>query len=274
MNGVAKDSLRSRAEGSEASAFGMHQADAGSDAYDRDFALSLLSQEQDSLYEIDEALKRIEIGTYGICEMSGKSIPHARLEALPFTRYTVECQAELEKRNRFQRVRQPVISLFGLSDEEGAEEDEENGTDTQRNNSMPQEIVTLECTEAKAEGKPAFSLHDHAQQEEPAHAEPPRKEKIQSLSAAAHAAPGDQVAAMQPKTPKRRSAFRRANRSMPRRRTDIAEEAIDYKNPELLKRFVTESGKIVPRRVTGMSARLHRKITREIKRARAALLMK
>ena len=130
MNGVAKDSLRSRAEGSEASAFGMHQADAGSDAYDRDFALSLLSQEQDSLYEIDEALKRIEIGTYGICEMSGKVIPHARLEALPFTRYTVECQAELEKRNRFQRVRQPVISLFGLSEEEGAEEDEETGTDT------------------------------------------------------------------------------------------------------------------------------------------------
>jgi hypothetical protein len=51
MSGVAKDTLRSRAEGSEASAFGMHQADAGSDAYDRDFALSLLSQEQDALYE-------------------------------------------------------------------------------------------------------------------------------------------------------------------------------------------------------------------------------
>ena len=55
MNGVAKDTLRSRAEGSEASAFGMHQADAGSDAYDRDFALSLLSQEQDALYEIELA---------------------------------------------------------------------------------------------------------------------------------------------------------------------------------------------------------------------------
>jgi hypothetical protein len=62
--------------------------------------------------------------------MSGKVIPHARLEALPFTRYTVECQAELEKRNRFQRVRQPVISLFGLSEEEGTEEDEESGSDT------------------------------------------------------------------------------------------------------------------------------------------------
>jgi len=79
---------------------------------------------------------------------------------------------------------------------------------------------------------------------------------------------------MQPKTPKRRSAFRRANRTMPRRRTDLSEEAVDYKNPELLKRFVTESGKILPRRMTGMSARMHRKITSEIKRARAALLMK
>src|ERR1700720_4747321 len=77
MAGVAQDTLRSRAEGSEASAFGMHQADAGSDAYDRDFALSLLSQEQDALYEIDQALKRIELGTYGVCEMSGKQIPRA-----------------------------------------------------------------------------------------------------------------------------------------------------------------------------------------------------
>ncbi|HYR57803.1 MAG TPA: TraR/DksA C4-type zinc finger protein, partial [Chthoniobacteraceae bacterium] len=100
MAGVAKDNLRSRAEGSEASAFGMHQADAGSDAYDRDFALSLLSQEQDALYEIEEALKRIEQGTYGNCEMSGKPIAHARLEALPFARYTVECQSQLEKQNR------------------------------------------------------------------------------------------------------------------------------------------------------------------------------
>lgn len=130
MNGVARDSLRSRAEGSEASAFGMHQADAGSDAYDRDFALSLLSQEQDSLYEIDEALKRIETGSYGVCEMSGKPIPHPRLEALPFTRYTVECQAELEKRNRFSRVRQPVTSLFGLNDEDGDSDEEDSPTDT------------------------------------------------------------------------------------------------------------------------------------------------
>jgi len=125
MAGVAQDTLRSRAEGSEASAFGMHQADAGSDAYDRDFALSLLSQEQDALYEIDQALKRIELGTYGICEMSGKPIPHARLEAIPFARFTVECQWQLEKQNKASRVRQSVTSLFGLTEEEGGEAEEE-----------------------------------------------------------------------------------------------------------------------------------------------------
>jgi len=125
MAGVAQDTLRSRAEGSEASAFGMHQADAGSDAYDRDFALSLLSQEQDALYEIDQALKRIEVGTYGICEMSGKAIPHARLEAIPFARFTVECQSQLEKQNKASRVRQSVTSLFGLTDDEGGEGEEE-----------------------------------------------------------------------------------------------------------------------------------------------------
>ncbi len=130
MAGVAQDTLRSRAEGSEASAFGMHQADAGSDAYDRDFALSLLSQEQDALYEIDQALKRIELGTYGTCEMSGKPIPHARLEAIPFARFTVECQSQLEKQNKQSRVRQSVTSLFGLTEDEGGEGEAEESEAT------------------------------------------------------------------------------------------------------------------------------------------------
>jgi RNA polymerase-binding transcription factor DksA len=125
MSGVARDTLRARAEGSEASAFGMHQADAGSDAYDRDFALSLLSQEQDALYEIDEALKRIELGTYGICELCNKPILHARLEAIPFARFTVDCQSQLEKQRKMTRSRQPVTSLFGLTDEEGGSSDNE-----------------------------------------------------------------------------------------------------------------------------------------------------
>jgi len=130
MNGVGRDTLRTRSEGSDASAFGMHTGDAGSDAYDRDFALSLLSQERDSLFEIDAALKKIQDGNYGLCEISGKPIPHARLEALPFARYTVECQAELEKTNRLHRVRQPVTSLFGLNEDESEGEEEETSTES------------------------------------------------------------------------------------------------------------------------------------------------
>ena len=120
--GVARDNMN---YGTDTSAFGMHQADAGSDAYDRDFALSMLSKEQGSLYEIDEALKRIEDGNYGICDLCEKPIKHDRLEALPFTRYTVDCQAELEKRQHHNSARPQITSLFGLTEEESEEEEEE-----------------------------------------------------------------------------------------------------------------------------------------------------
>ena len=128
MTGVARDNLRTGHDSHEVSAHGLHQADAGSDAYDRDFALSLLSQEQDALFEIDEALKRLAKGTYGVCEMSGKNIPKARLEARPFARFTVECQGEIEKKNRYSRVRQPIGRLFETIEEEGGEDSDEEST--------------------------------------------------------------------------------------------------------------------------------------------------
>ena len=104
MSGMTGE-IRNAPEGSEASGSGMHQGDAGSDAYDRDFALSVLAKEQDALYEIEQALRRIDRGAYGICEMSGKSIPQARLEAIPFARLTVECQAQWEKEYGNRRFR-------------------------------------------------------------------------------------------------------------------------------------------------------------------------
>ncbi len=79
---------------------------------------------------------------------------------------------------------------------------------------------------------------------------------------------------MEPKTKQRLINFRKANRKLPRRRLDLPAEKITYKNPEILVKFTTETGKILPRRVTGVSAWMHRKITREIKRARAVNLMK
>ncbi len=57
--------------------------------------------------------------------MSGKSIPKARLEAIPFARFTVECQSQLEKQNKASRVRQSVTSLFGLTEDEGGDGEEE-----------------------------------------------------------------------------------------------------------------------------------------------------
>jgi DnaK suppressor protein len=91
MNGLAKESAQ------EMAGYSLHMADSGTDNFDRDFALSLLSADQDSVYEIEEALKRIEKKTFGVCELTGKSIPKARLEAIPWTRFTVEAQAQLEK---------------------------------------------------------------------------------------------------------------------------------------------------------------------------------
>ncbi|MBB5034940.1 30S ribosomal protein S18 [Prosthecobacter vanneervenii] len=78
---------------------------------------------------------------------------------------------------------------------------------------------------------------------------------------------------MQPKTKERMSNFRRANRKMPRRRVDIPVEKIVYTNPEILARFTTESGKLIPRRITGLPAWLHRKVVREVKRSRAVNLL-
>ncbi len=135
--GVAQESLRG-GEGGDSSAFGMHQADAGSDAYDRDFALSLLAKEQDAIYEINEALKRIDSGMYGICEMSGETISEERLEALPFTRFTVVCQGRLESEQRSGRWNRPVRSLFGLDetgDDADDDRDEEETTTTSSGNS-------------------------------------------------------------------------------------------------------------------------------------------
>ncbi|MFZ4765248.1 MAG: TraR/DksA C4-type zinc finger protein [Roseimicrobium sp.] len=126
MDGMAKETLRARPEGSDASVGGMHMGDAGSDAYDRDFALSMLAKEQDALYEITEALGRLERGVYGICEISGTKIPEERLEALPYTRYSRETQEQIERDNMGVRFRRPVVrSVFGLDDASEDDDDEE-----------------------------------------------------------------------------------------------------------------------------------------------------
>lgn len=96
MYGVTHDTLKNT-DGLETGAGGQHTGDAGSDSYDRDFALNLLAKEQDALSEIEQALARCDRGAYGICEMSGEKIPKDRLEAIPFARFTVQCQIRWEQ---------------------------------------------------------------------------------------------------------------------------------------------------------------------------------
>lgn len=85
--------------------FSTHMADAGTDTYDRDLALGMLSSQQDALYEIDEALNRIRNGSYAICELSGKPIEPSRLEAIPWTRFSLAAEKQLESQGGFKRAR-------------------------------------------------------------------------------------------------------------------------------------------------------------------------
>src|SRR5271169_101710 len=116
MNGLAKDSAQ------EMPGYSLHMADSGTDNFDRDFALSLLSSDQDAVYEIEEALKRIEKDTFGICELTGKPIPRKRLEAIPWTRFTVQAQAQLEREGA---LRQRRLGALGTVDSVGVNEVEE-----------------------------------------------------------------------------------------------------------------------------------------------------
>lgn len=98
----SKETLKrsSKDDSGDLSSYSQHMADAGTDTFDRDFALSLVSSEQDALFEIEEAIQRIIDGSYGICEMTGKPIDIERLKAVPFTKYSLEGQKQLESQSR------------------------------------------------------------------------------------------------------------------------------------------------------------------------------
>lgn len=75
----------------------IHMADLGTDNFEQEFSLELMNGARRLLTEINDALNRIETGTYGICEGTGKPIPKARLEAQPWARYSVEYARLLEE---------------------------------------------------------------------------------------------------------------------------------------------------------------------------------
>jgi len=117
-----------RRESSDLSRLPIHMADLGTDNYDQEFTLGLMDSERKLMKEIDEALDRIENCTYGICEGSGKSIPKARLEAIPWARYCVEYARLLEK--GLVREKDSFIeSIFNDQTDEEQDEDSEKSAE-------------------------------------------------------------------------------------------------------------------------------------------------
>lgn len=92
------------------SSYRIHMADQGTDNFDREVALHVASGEQDVLYEIDEAMGRITLKTYGTCEGCGCPIKKDRLKAMPFAKMCAECQSKAEKgRERYRRFGPSIV---------------------------------------------------------------------------------------------------------------------------------------------------------------------
>lgn len=96
---VGMENQALKGESGSLSSLPQHIAEQGSDAYDQSLALDIAAQDRKLIKEIDDALKRIEDGTYGVCELTGKPIKPERLEELPWARYSIEAARELERRS-------------------------------------------------------------------------------------------------------------------------------------------------------------------------------
>ncbi len=122
-----EDTLKrsSKDDAGDLSSYGQHMADAGTDTFDRDFALSMVANEQEALSEIEAAIQRIRTDTYGVCEVTQKPIAKERLLAVPFTRYSAEALKQIEK-NRLRTRTQAGIGAEAddhgpMSDDSGGE---------------------------------------------------------------------------------------------------------------------------------------------------------
>jgi len=92
----------------ELSSYDQHQADLGTETFEREKDLSILEQVEAELADVEHALRRLDEGTYGMCEVCGKPIPEERLEAMPATRFCLEHQAQAEREVRISGERADV----------------------------------------------------------------------------------------------------------------------------------------------------------------------
>ena len=100
VTGLENDALNQtpKDQSGDLSGYSIHLADVASDSYERELSLTLASKEQMLLNDIDDALSKIESGTYGRCEICPNPIGEDRLEAIPYARLCLKCKQRLEKR--------------------------------------------------------------------------------------------------------------------------------------------------------------------------------
>ena len=124
LNALAGDNLkRSPIDASgDISAHSTHMADQGTDNFDRELALNLASSRQDSIYDIEDAIRRIDDATYGACESCGCAIERPRLKALPFAKKCMSCQNAAERGRTKYRPFGGTLPLQQLAAEDAGSE--------------------------------------------------------------------------------------------------------------------------------------------------------
>lgn len=101
IKSIAQDAARSPRDASgDLSAYTVHMADMAADTYDRELSTNMASAEQEVLYQIDDALKRMDDGSFGICGECNQPISMSRLKAVPYALHCIECQRAKEQKNK------------------------------------------------------------------------------------------------------------------------------------------------------------------------------
>ena len=101
IKSIAQDTSKSPREASgDLSAYTVHMADMAADTYEREVSMNIVSSEQEVLYQIDDALKRIDEGSFGICQQCNKPITMSRLKAVPYASMCIACQRIKEQKHK------------------------------------------------------------------------------------------------------------------------------------------------------------------------------
>ena len=101
IRSLAQDAAKSPREASgDLSAYTVHMADMAADSYEREVSMNIVSSEQELLYQIDDALKRLDDGTFGVCQQCSQPITMSRLKAVPYASMCIACQRTKEQKSK------------------------------------------------------------------------------------------------------------------------------------------------------------------------------